>query len=120
MVNTFRVIGDGSAVVHGEWMDGKQLTTTVFYLVGPELRADHYCDLQNQPRYIVQPSADGREMKFVLQTITNVDAHPRYFHSTTWHFIDATHLTQDWEIVESGKESKWIRMEFTRKKTQAD
>jgi hypothetical protein len=47
MVNTFGVIGEGSAVLHGEWLDGRQLTATVFYLVGSELRADHFCDLKN-------------------------------------------------------------------------
>jgi hypothetical protein len=57
MVNTFHVIGDGSAVVHAESLDGKQVTTTVFYLAGSDLRADHYCDCQNQPRYILRPAA---------------------------------------------------------------
>ena len=115
MVNTFHVIGEGSAVVHSEWLDGKQLTTTVFYLVGSDLRADHFCDYQNQPRYIGRPSADASVITFELRDITNLEAHPRHFHSTTWHFLDATHLTQDWQIVEAGKEPKMVRMEFTRK-----
>lgn len=115
MVNTFHVIGEGSAVVHGEWLDGKQLTTTIFYMVGPELRADHYCDLQNQPRFVVTPSDDGGTLIFKLRDITNLDAHPRHFHATTWHFADANHLIQDWQIAETGKEPKTVRMEFTRK-----
>jgi len=114
MVNKFHVIGDGSAVLHSEWLDGNQLTTTVFYMVGPELRADHYCDLQNQPRYVAKPSADGSVVEFVLRDITNLDAHPRHFHSTTWHFVDGRHLTQDWEIAEGSKPPKFVRMEFTR------
>ncbi len=100
VVNTFPVIGDGSAVVHSEWLDGRQLTTPVFYLAGSELRADHYCDYQNQPRYVLRPSDDSRVLAFEMREITNLEAHPRHFHSTTWHFIDATHLTQDWQIVE--------------------
>lgn len=115
MVNTFSVIGDGSTVVHAEWLDGKQLTTTVFYMVGTELRADHYCDFQNQPRYVAKPSADGTVVEFVLRDITNLEAHPRHFHSTTWHFLDGTHLTQDWEIADGSKEPKFVRMDFTRK-----
>jgi len=115
MVNKFHVIGDGSAVLHSEWLEGKQLTTTVFYMVGPELRADHYCDLQNQPRYVAKPSADGSVVEFVLRDITNLDAHPRHFHSTTWHFVDGRHLTQDWEIAEGSKPPKFVRMEFARK-----
>src|SRR5690242_63150 len=52
MVDVFRPIGRGSAVLHEEWLDGKQLTATVFYLVGPVLHADHFCDLKNQLRYV--------------------------------------------------------------------
>jgi hypothetical protein len=44
-----------------------------------------------------------------------LEARPRHFHSTTWHFVDATHLTQDWQIVEHGKEKTVVRMEFTRR-----
>jgi hypothetical protein len=51
-----------------------------------------------------------------MRDITNLDAHPRHFHSTAWHFLDATHITQDWQIAENGKEPKMVRMEFTRKK----
>ena len=116
MVNTFRVIGEGSAVLHGEWLDGKQLTATVFYLVGSELRADHFCDLKNQPRFGVRSSTDPNVLTFELRDITNLDAHQRHFHSTTWHFLDASHLTQDWQIVENGKDPKMVRMEFTRRK----
>jgi hypothetical protein len=116
MVNIFRVIGEGSAVLHGGFLDGKQLTTTVFYVVGSELRADHYCDLQNQPRFVIKPSPDNSVLTFEMRDITNLDAHPRHFHSTVWHFLDATHLTQDWQIAENGKEPKMLRMEFTRRR----
>jgi hypothetical protein len=117
MVNTFHVIGSGSAVVHGEWLEGKQLTTTIFYMVGPELRADHYCDLENQPRFVVTPSGDGSSLNFALRDITNVDVHPRHFHATTWRLVDPNHLVQDWQIAEAGKETKTVRMEFTRKES---
>jgi len=45
----------------------------------------------------------------------NLDTHPRHFHSTTWHFIDANHHNQDWELMTPGKDAKIVRMEFTRK-----
>src|SRR5262245_13895392 len=44
MINIFRPIAFGSAVLHEEWKRGEQLTATVFYMVGSELRADHFCD----------------------------------------------------------------------------
>ena len=90
MVNTFHVIGDGSAVVHSEWLDGKQLMMTVFYLAGSELRADHYCDYHNQPRERPEAIDHSRVLAFEMRKITDLEAHPRHFHSTTWHFVDAS------------------------------
>ena len=55
MVNKFHVIGDGSAVLHSEWLDGNQLTTTVFYMVGPELRADHYLTFRTSRGMLPSP-----------------------------------------------------------------
>jgi len=116
MINIFRPIAFGSAVLHEEWKSGQQLTATVFYLVGKELRADHYCDYKNQPRYVAKSSSDPNTLIFEMREITNIEAHPRHFHSTTWHLLDANHLTQEWQIVGNGKEPKTIKLEFTRRK----
>jgi hypothetical protein len=117
MTDIFRPIGAGTAILHEEWKNGEQLTATVFYLVGSELHADHYCDYGNQLHYVATPSTSPDVLAFQLRDATNLDSHPRHFHSTTWHFIDTTHLTQDWEVMGSGKPSKSVRMEFTRKST---
>ena len=37
MTDIFRPIGAGTAILHEEWKNGEQLTTTVFYLVGSEV-----------------------------------------------------------------------------------
>jgi hypothetical protein len=115
MVNVFRPIAFGSAVLHEEWLKGEQITATVFYLVGTELRADHFCDFKNQLRYVGHPVSDSSVIKFELKEAINLDVQPRHFHSTVWRFGDATHLGQEWEIVEPGKAPRFVRMEFTRK-----
>src|SRR5687768_6950380 len=56
MRNIFRPIAFGTAVPHEEWKGGEPLTATVFYLVGSELHADHYCDFGNQLHYVARPS----------------------------------------------------------------
>jgi hypothetical protein len=113
MIDIFRPIAFGSALLHEEWKNGEQLTATVFYVVGSELHADHYCDLGNQLRY-VDESADPQVLKFVLRDASNLDTHPRHFHATTWRYVDAEHHVQDWEAAIPGKASKTIRMDFTR------
>jgi hypothetical protein len=113
MIDIFRPIGFGTALLHEEWKNGEQLTATVFYVVGSELRADHYCDMGNQLHY-VDESSDPQVLRFVLRDANNLDTHPHHFHSTTWRYVDAEHHVQDWEAMAPGKPSKTIRMDFTR------
>jgi hypothetical protein len=114
MKNVFRPLAFGTALAHEEWKNNEQITATVFYVVGSELRADHYCDMGNQLRYVAAPSADTNLFQFVLRDATNLDTHPRHFRSTTWQLIDADHHVQDWEVVTPGKTPKMVRMEFKR------
>jgi hypothetical protein len=115
MTDVFRLIGSGSAILHEEWKDGEQLTATVFYVVDSQLRADHYCDLGNQLRYTARSSADPNVIALALQDSSNLDTHPRHFHSTVWRLIDANHHTQDWELIGGNGQSTTVQMNFTRK-----
>lgn len=116
MIDRFRPMASGDAFVYEEWKGGQQLTSTVFYMVGTELRADHFCDFGNQLHYVVKPSPDGNTLQFELRDATNLDVHPRHFHSATWRFVDADHLSQDWQITGGGKDPKTVRLDFTRQK----
>jgi hypothetical protein len=82
----------------------------------PERRADHYCFLKNQPRFVAKPGPDPNVISFELRDIINLDSSPegRLMHATTWRFIDARHLTQEWHVFENGKETRVSRLEFTR------
>jgi hypothetical protein len=59
MTGIFRPIAYGIAILHEEWVGGKQYTTTVFYMVGSEFRADHFCDFKNQPRFVAKPLTEA-------------------------------------------------------------
>src|SRR5258708_4959367 len=72
LVDTFQPFALGTAILGEEWLDGKQITSTVFYLVGSELRADHYCDYLNQPRYIARTSTDPSVIDFEFREATNL------------------------------------------------
>jgi hypothetical protein len=116
LLNTFRIFGEGSALLHLEKPEGRQERITIFYPVGAELRADHYCFMKNQPRFVARPSSDPTVITFELRGITNLSASPQegHMHATTWRFVDADHLTQEWHVYENGKEVRVSRLEFTR------
>ncbi len=82
MLDIFRVIGNGTAVLHTESWDGlTDGAVTVIYPVGNELRADHYCDLENQPRYVATYSEDPNTIIFKLKEVTNLSSpEAEYFH----------------------------------------
>ena len=115
MTDIFRPMGSGTAILHEEWKNGEQLTATVFYLVGSELRADHFCDLGNQLHYAAVKSDDPDALALKLRDSTNLDTHPKHYHGVTLHFIDANHHNQDWELMTPGKDTKVVRLVFTRK-----
>ena len=114
IVDTFQPFALGTAILAEEWVDGQQITSTVFYIVGSELRADHYCDYLNQPHYVAKPTADPSLIDFEFRDATNLDTHPRHFHATTWHLTDATHLTQDWDVEGGPKGHSAVHLEFVR------
>jgi hypothetical protein len=114
IVDIFQLFAFGAAILAEEWVDGQQITSTVFYMVGPDLRADHYCDYLNQPRYVAVPSADPTVVDFEFRDATNLDTHPRHFHSTTWHLVDTTHLTQDWDVEGGPKGKGMVHLAFVR------
>jgi hypothetical protein len=114
MTDIFTTFNSGTYVLGEELMNGKQITTTVFYVVGSDLRADHYCDFGNQPRYAAKPSRDASTLDFEFRDVTDADINPVHFHSTTWHIADATHLVQDWYIEGGTKPASIVHMEFTK------
>ncbi len=123
MINIFTPFAYGTKVFAQEWENGKYITSTVFYMVGSELRADHFCDFKNEPRYTVKSDiADSKVLHFEFREATSLAAHPMHFHSTTWHLVDKDHLVQDWYIEGGDKPEPPAHMEFTRKKLalQAD
>ena len=114
IVDTFQPFAAGNAILAEEWVDGQQITSTVFYLVGSELRADHYCDYLNQPHYVAALTGDPSLLDFQFREATNLDTHPRHFHATTWRLVDATHLTQDWDIEGGPKGHAAVHFEFVK------
>ncbi len=115
LTDIFKPFALGTAVLGEEWINGKQITTTVFYVVNGELRADHYCDYLNQPRYTAVPSVDPAVLDFEFRDATNLDTHPAHFHTTKWTLVDATHLNQDWLILGGQKPVSQIHMEFVKR-----
>jgi hypothetical protein len=115
MTDIFKPFAFDTAVLGEEWLNGKQITSTVFYVVNGELRADHYCDYLNQPRYTAVPSLDPDILDFQFRDATNLDTHPKHFHGTKWKIVDSTHLIQDWFVMGGKNPVSLAHMEFIKR-----
>ena len=117
MVNIFTPFAYDTKIFAQEWENGRYITSTVFYLVGSELRADHFCDFKNEPRYAVTLDPGSPNLlRFEFREATNLDRYPAHFHSTTWRIVDQNHLVQDWYIEGDKTTNPPVHMEFTRRK----
>lgn len=115
ITDVFQPFAYDQAVLGEELLNGKQITSTVFYVVNGELRADHYCDYLNQPRYTAVPSIDPNLLDFQFREATNLDTHPLHFHGTQWKLVDATHMIQDWLVLGGKKPVSVTHMEFVKR-----
>jgi hypothetical protein len=115
LTDIFQPFAMGTDVLMEEWINGKQITSTIFYVVNGELRADHFCDYLNQPRYTAVPSVDPSVLDFEFREATNLDTHPAHFHTAKWTIVDGTHLNQEWLILGGKKPVSQIHMQFTKR-----
>jgi hypothetical protein len=119
LTDVFKPFAFDTAVLGEEWLNGKQITSTIFYVVNGELRADHYCDYKNQPRYTAVPAPDANVLDFEFRDATNLDTHPVHFHYTRWQLVDDQHLVQDWYIMGGKKPVSQAHLQFVRRAPSA-
>ncbi len=115
VVTTYRVSGDGSAVLNFLFPDTPQEMLTVFHPDGAKIMATHYCAAHNQPRMVAEPAADPKVLTFRFKDITNLSSpNDDYIEGLVITFVDADHHTQEWTSREKGKQAKFS-IPFTRK-----
>ena len=85
---------------------GKEDMISMFNLDGPgRLLLTHYCAAGNEPRMEASVSPDGRVITFTYVDATNLatpDA--AHMHKMTLTIIDNNHHTEEWTLVDHGKE----------------
>ena len=59
--------------------------------------------------------SDPTIIELGFRDATNLDQHPAHFHSTTWHLVDAQHMTQDWQVEGGKKGASTVHLQFMRK-----
>ena len=115
IVNHWRVIAGGSAVVITVDVPAEDEMITVIHPDGVNVMATHYCTAKNQPRYTVLAS-DPKVIEFQFKDITNATPEAGHMHAGKLTIVDAEHILQEWTWRQDGKDTKIGPIEFTRKK----
>lgn len=116
---TYEVISAGSAVVEREVIE-RMAMETIYYLDGSRLLLTHYCMLGNQPRMEARSyNPETGELKFEFLDITNLaNSDAPHMRNATFHFVDADHLTGEWQFFQSGKLERTDTIELTRMRSR--
>jgi len=115
----YEVIAGNSAVVErfvNDKMGAENAMVTVYYLDGGRLLLQHYCMAKNQPRMKAESfDAAGNELRFEFLDATGLpNPQAGHMHNATFHFIDANHISQEWEFFENGKQKFAESLQYTR------
>ena len=115
----YEVIAGNSAVVErfvNDKMGPGNAMVTVYYLDGGRLLLQHYCMVKNQPRMKADAfDAAGNELRFEFLDATGLpNPQAGHMHNATFHFIDADHISQEWQFFENGKQKFAETLQYTR------
>jgi len=115
----YEVIAGSSAVVErfvNDKMGAGNAMVTVYYLDGGRLLLQHYCMAKNQPRMKAESfDASKNELHFAFLDATGL-ASPEagHMHNATFRFLDADHVTQEWQFFENGKPKFTESIQYAR------
>ncbi len=113
---TYRLSSGGSALLNTMFPGSPEEMLTVFYPDGNKVMGTHYCSMQNQPRFVAEPSPDPKVMTFKFKDITNLaSADTGHIEGLVITFTDADHHTEQWISRAKGKVEK-VSFELSRVK----
>ena len=115
----YEVVAGNSAVVErfvNDKMGAENAMVTVYYLDGSRLLLQHYCITKNQPRMKAEAfDAANNELRFEFVDATGFSSpQAGHMHNATFHFIDANHISQEWQFFENGKPKFTETLQYTR------
>ena len=115
----YEVIAGNSAVVErfvNDKMGAENAMVTVYYLDGGRLLLQHYCMAKNQPRMKAESfDAVANVVRFAFVDATGLpNPQAGHMHNATIRFIDADHISQEWQFFENGKQKFAESLQYTR------
>ncbi len=110
----YRTIAEGSVVVETIFEGQPHEMITVIYLDGDQLRATHYCAMQNQPNLIAETITPG-VVEFATLDVTNIASPDAgYMGAARYEWVDNDHVTVRWTSFENGQRGEDLSVKLSR------
>ena len=102
---SFRMTGDGSAIMSTLGEGTPYEMVTMFHTDGPKVMMTHYCAAHNQPRLKAVESKDPNTIAFEFVDATNLNPGEGHMHRVVFTFDGPDHHTEDWTSKQGDKET---------------
>lgn len=110
----YRVISGGSAVVETVFAGQPHEMITVFTMDRGDIVCTHYCALGNQP-HLKAKSVTPNSIAFEFVNGGNMSSRDEaHMDAVTFTWIDADHVTSQWNGYEKGKSEEHVKFTMTR------
>ena len=104
LVVTYRLTGNGSAMIETLFPGDAFEMTTIYHLDGKQLILTHYCSTGNQPTMRAQPGEPDGAIRFEYMGATNLDSvNDGHMHSMSFFEIEPDHLLTSWTFYADQK-----------------
>jgi hypothetical protein len=96
----FMLVSDNSALM--SWLNEgtPEEMVTMFHMDGGDLMATHYCSAHHQPRMVVVPSDNPKQVLFRFKDGTNIGPHDGHMQEVAFILDGPDHHTQVWTYVD--------------------
>jgi hypothetical protein len=101
---SYELGSDRTALLETMWIENNPTMYTVYYLVGEDAMAHHFCSYGNQLVMRATPSADPSLLAFKMIDSSNMpNEHVNHVFSITFHFHDKDHFEVEWGLHHDGR-----------------
>jgi hypothetical protein len=112
---SYKVTGNGSAVVETQFPDTDHEMMTVYHLDGDQLVLTHYCALGNQPRMVMNNHSSENQIGFSFAGGTNLEPdQDRHVHNGVIRFVEHDYIENEWDVFHDGTKVDVNKFYLTR------
>lgn len=115
----YKLTAGGTVLVEYLFEGTDHEMVTMYHMDNNSLVCTHYCAAGNQPRLVLKPGKEKDVYTFAYVSATNMHQNDPHMHGVTYKFLDADHITSDWQGFVNGKPGMAAHFDLHRVKDKS-